>query len=193
MYYNAWQRNVVNVLDTTQLLNTPLFAVFNNAIGHANGLELRVQGDSVRDSFYLSTTLSQSLAGGISGSTFLFPPDQVSDLTLNPEDHDQSVAVNAAYTHRFAADHSLYVTLEPEYGTGYPVTFEDGSDGRLPTHLIVNAAFGRLANAKTQRLGIGVIAENLFNHQYLIKVNNGFNTTQWSPGRRIVVRLSAAL
>lgn len=193
LYANAWQRNVVNVLDTTQLLNTPLFAVFNNAIGHANGLELRVQGDSLRDNFYLSTTLSESLAGGISGSTFLFPPNEPSNLTLNPEDHDQAVAINAAYTHRFGADHAIYTTLEPEFGTGYPVTFQTGGSGRLPNHLIVNAALGRLASTKANRLGIGVVAENIFNHQYLIKVNNGFNTTQWAAGRRIVFRLTAAL
>ena len=34
---------VVNILDTTQLLNTPLFAVFNNAIGVDNGVEIRLQ------------------------------------------------------------------------------------------------------------------------------------------------------
>lgn len=191
VYANAWQRNVTNVLDTTQLLNTPLFAVFNNAIGHANGLELRVQGDSVRDSFYLSTTLSESLAGGISGSTFLFAPSDVSDLTLNPEDHDQAVAVNAAYTHRFARDHRTFVTLAPEYGTGYPVEFQDGSSGNLTPHLIVNASFGRLADARAKHPGLTVAVENLFNYQYLIKVNNGFNTTQLAAGRRIVLRLTS--
>ncbi len=36
-------RPSVNILDTTQLLNTPLFAVFNNAIGIDNGAELRLQ------------------------------------------------------------------------------------------------------------------------------------------------------
>jgi outer membrane receptor protein involved in Fe transport len=190
MYANAWQRNALNVLDTTQLLNTPLFAVFNNAIGHANGLELRVQGDTVRDSFYLSTTLSEALAGGISGSTFLFPPAAVSDLTLNPEDHDQAVAINAAYTHRFGRDHRRFVTLEPEFGTGYPVNFQNGSSGRLPEHLIVNASFGRLADPAAHRLGYSVVLENMLDHQYLIKVNNGFNTTQWAAGRRIVFRLT---
>jgi outer membrane receptor protein involved in Fe transport len=190
MYANAWQRNALNVLDTTQLLNTPLFAVFNNAIGHANGLELRVQGDTARDSFYLSTTLSESLAGGISGSTFLFPPADVSDLTLNPEDHDQAVAINAAYTHRFGRANRTYLTLEPEFGTGYPVEFQDGSNGRLPAHLILNASFGRLADSASHRLGYGVVLENMFDHQYLIKVNNGFNTTQWAAGRRIVFRVT---
>jgi outer membrane receptor protein involved in Fe transport len=190
MYANAWQRNITNVLDTTQLLNTPLFAVFNNAIGHANGLELRVQGDTVRDSFYLSTTLSESLAGGISGSTFLFPPSAVSDLTLNPEDHDQAVAINAAYTHRFSRDHRTFMTAEPEFGTGYPVQFQDGSSGRLPEHLIVNMSFGRLADPAAHRLGYSLVVENMLDHQYLIKVNNGFNTTQWAAGRRIVFRLT---
>jgi hypothetical protein len=34
------------------------------------------------------------------------------------------------------------------------------------------------------------VLENMFDHQYLIKVNNGFNTTQWAAGRRIVFRLT---
>jgi outer membrane receptor protein involved in Fe transport len=193
MYANAWQRNVTNVLDTTQLLNTPIFAVFNNSIGHANGLELRVQGDSLRDSFYLSSTLSESLAGGISGSTFLFAPSDISDLTLNPEDHDQAVAFNVGYTHRFARNHRTYVTLAPEYGTGYPVEFQDGSSGNLTPHLVVNTMFGLLADPKAKRPGVSIAVENLFNYQYLIKVNNGFNTTQWAAGRKIVLRLTSAL
>ena len=189
--FNAWQRNATNVLDTTQLLNTPLFAVFNNALGHARGLEFRVQSDGLRDNFYLSSTYSESLAGGVSGSTFLFAPSDVADDTLNPEDHDQTVAINAAYTHRFGSDHSYYATLEPEFGTGYPTTFQDGSSGRLPSHAIINATLGRLG-AK-QRLGIQLAGENLLDKQYLVKVNNGFNTTQWAPGRRIVLRIIAPL
>lgn len=191
LYFNAWQRNATNVLDTTQLLNTPLFAVFNNALGHAHGLEFRVQSDGARDNFYLSSTYSESLAGGVSGSTFLFAPSDVSDDTLNPEDHDQTVAVNGAYTHRFGADRSYYATLEPEFGTGYPTTFQDGTNGRLPSHVIVNATLGRLG--ATQRLGVQLAGENLLDKQYLVKVNNGFNTTQYAPGRRVVLRVIAPL
>lgn len=192
MYANAWQRNVTNVLDTTQLLNTPLSAVFNNAVGHANGLELRVQDDSPSYSASLSATLSESLAGGISGSSFLFDPATVSNLTLNPEDHDQAVTLNAVFTHRFGAQRSLFATLAPEYGTGFPTTFQNGAAGRLPTHAIVNMSFGRAADRATHRLGFQVTAENLFNHQYVIKVNNGFNTTQWAEGRRISLQLTTA-
>ena len=39
---NFWKRDVNNVLDTTQLANTPIFAVFNNTIGIAKGVEARV-------------------------------------------------------------------------------------------------------------------------------------------------------
>ncbi|GAC1413157.1 MAG: hypothetical protein NVSMB64_23380 [Candidatus Velthaea sp.] len=191
MYANAWQRNAIDVLDTTQLLNTPLFAVFNNAAGHAHGLELRVQGDGPRDTFFLSASLSEALAGGISGSTFLFDPGTVANTTLNPEDHDQSVAVNSAFTHRFGSERSLYATLQPVYGTGYPVNFQNGS-GRLPAHLTLDASVGREPDRAARRMGFQLAGENLFDRQYLIKINNGFNTTQWAPGRRVVVRLSMA-
>jgi hypothetical protein len=192
MYANAWQRNSSNVLDTTQLANTPLFAVFNNAIGHANGLELRIAGNNPVNTFFLSASLSSALAAGVSGSTFLFDPGDVSDLTLNPEDHDQSVTINGSFTHRFGNNRNFYATVAPQFGTGYPVTFQDGSGGRLPAHLTFDASIGREADRVTHRLGIQLAGENLTDRQYLIKVNNGFNTTQWATGRRVVLRLSSA-
>ncbi|HET7813390.1 MAG TPA: TonB-dependent receptor, partial [Candidatus Baltobacteraceae bacterium] len=105
-YVNVWQRNSSNVLDTTQLLNTPLFAVFNNAIGRAHGIELRLQGTMPNtDSWFFSGALASSQAAGVSGSTFLFPPDEAGFdnliAQLAPEDHDQRGTINAAYTHRF--------------------------------------------------------------------------------------------
>jgi outer membrane receptor protein involved in Fe transport len=72
---NFWKRDVRDVLDTTQLANTPIFAVFNNTIGIAKGVEGRVDARWRNgDSLFFSTQLSSSQAGGISGSTFLFPP-----------------------------------------------------------------------------------------------------------------------
>jgi outer membrane receptor for ferrienterochelin and colicin len=191
MYVNAWKRNVVNVLDTTQLLNTPLFAVYNNAVGIAHGLEYRLVRNTPVDQLFLSASLSQSVAGGISGGTFLFAPSDVSDTSLEPEDHDQALAVNVGYTRRFTADHSYYVNFSPQYGTGYPVEFQNGT-GRLPTHVILNGTLGREAAKTKGRLGFQLSGENLLNHQYLIKVNNGFNTTQWFTGRRVMVRLTTA-
>ena len=40
---NIFEKSVVNVLDTTQLFNTPIFAVYNNSIGINHGAEMRLQ------------------------------------------------------------------------------------------------------------------------------------------------------
>src|ERR1700681_1842463 len=97
-YLNAFDRTAVNVLDTTQLANQPLFAVLNTAVGRDRGIELRLDGTSARTDAGLSLTFQRAEAGGISGSTFLFAPDAANDLTLQPEDHDQRWSANAFYT-----------------------------------------------------------------------------------------------
>lgn len=188
-YVDAWERNAWNVLDTTQIFPTPIFAVYNNSLGLAHGYELRLQQNVRTASWYLSGTYSQSVAGGISGGTFLFPPSVVSDTSLEPEDHDQTVAINDAYTKRFGADLRSYVTLGTEYGTGYPVQFQNGT-GRLPPHLTFDFALGREPQAHS--LGYKISAINFTDYQYLIKVANGFNTTQWAAGAQVNFALEAA-
>ncbi|MBV8602769.1 MAG: TonB-dependent receptor [Candidatus Eremiobacteraeota bacterium] len=188
-YLTAWRRNAWNILDTTQIFPTPIFAVFNNAYGVANGLELRLEQRGPTASWFLSGTLSKSVAGGISGGTFLFPPSALSQTSLQPEDHDQTVAINDAFTKHFGADRRTFATLGTEYGTGYPVLFQDGA-GRLLPHLTWNAAFGRAPTKNS--FGYTLTALNFTNYQYLIKVNNGFNTTQWAPGAKILLQLTAA-
>jgi outer membrane receptor protein involved in Fe transport len=187
-YLNAFDRTAVNVLDTTQLANTPLFAVFNNAIGVARGIEGRFVASSPATDVGVSLTYSHAVAGGISGGTFLFPPGSADDLTLQPEDHDQTWNADAYLTRRFGAGLQSFVTLGTEYGTGYPIAFQNG-EGRLPAHFIVNATVGRLASRG--HLGYQLSVDNLFDHRYLIKVNNGFNTTQWNAPRRVVLELTA--
>jgi outer membrane receptor protein involved in Fe transport len=189
-YLNAFDRTAVNVLDTTQLANTPLFAVFNNAIGRDRGLELRLDATSARVDSGVSVTYQRAEAGGVSGGTFLFPPDAAGDLTLQPEDHDQTWSGNAFYTRRFGAGLLSFATLQAEYGTGFPTEFENG-EGRLPAHWIVDASLGRTADRGSKRLGYTLSVENLFDHRFLIKVNNGFNTTQWNAPRRVVLRVTA--
>ena len=205
-YVNEWTRNVSNVLDTTQFLNTPLFAVYNNAIGRAHGTELRLQGTlNGADSWFLSGTWSNSQAAGISGSTFLFPPGSAGGTTaqligqLQPEDHDQTLAFNGAYTHRFGLQKSYFATVQEEYGTGYPVAFQgliNGNpvaySGRLPTHLTTDFSLGRDAGRNGDHtLGVDLDVQNLFNDQYVIKIANGFNTTQIAQGRSVLLRLTA--
>jgi outer membrane receptor protein involved in Fe transport len=186
-YVNVWQRNVWNVLDTTQIFPTPIFAVFNNALGLAHGFELRLQGLAPRASWYLSGTFSQSVAGGISGGTFLFPPSVISDTSLQPEDHDQAVAIKDGYNWKFGRDSQYFASLGSDYGTGYPIQFQNGT-GRLLPHLTFDASIGRLATR--HHLGYSASLLNLSGYQYVIKVNNGFNTTQWSAGPQFLVKLT---
>ena len=191
-YVNFWKRNVTNVLDTTQLANTPIFAVYNNTIGIAKGVEGRVDARwNSGDSMFMSATLSSSQAGGISGGTFLVCPppaspgciqSQVADVTLQPEDHDQTFAMVVNYTKRFGSDKRYFAGFQPEYGTGYPVEFQNGPT-RLPPHLTFDASFGRDPRPGPRRsLGFTADFTNIANYAYLIKVNNGFNTTQWAAG-----------
>ena len=203
-YINFDERNVINVLDTTQLLNTPLFAVFNNALGTYAGVDMRIEDRMLNgNEAFLTATLSRSEAGGISGSTFLFgpapnPPDVplTSPELLAPEDHDQTVAATAGYTSRFGPARAWYATLEGDYGTGYPVAFENATQnlsGRLPTHLTFDGSVGRnLYGSANHGLGVRLDVQNLLNHQYVIKIANGFNTTQIAPGTSVLLRLTEA-
>lgn len=190
-YVNYFRRNSMNVLDTTQLLNTPLFAVFNNARGRDEGFEARLDGRHGFDSWFASGTFSVAEAAGVSGSTFLFPPDAVGDNSWQPEDHDQTWEANGAYTHRFGDGHNWFATLQTEYGTGYPVDFESGIE-RLPAHLMFDLALGKEAGRNgAHSLGFDLDVQNLLNHQYIIKIANGFNTTQIAQGRTVLLRLTA--
>jgi len=191
---NYFSRNVANVLDTTQLANTPVFAVYNSTLGRDQGVETRLDGRARNgDSFFLSATLSSSEASGISGGTFLIAPAQLAAINASgfqPEDHDQTLTVNGAYTRRFG-ESGYYATLEPQFGTGYPVQFLDGTGGRLSPHVTVDAAFGR--EPALHRLGVGLDLTNVTNRRYLLKFNNGFNTAQWAAGTTITLRLIAPL
>ena len=201
---NVFRKTVVNILDTTQLLNTPLFAVFNNAIGIDTGAELRLQ-DRLQNGnlWWLTMTYSGSYAACVSGSTFLFPPNTNEPgvscaAQLSPEDHDETVVSSAAYTWRFGTGRNWFTTLQGNYGSGFPVAFETANtnlSGRLPAHTTFDLAAGRNLTpglaGKDTGLGIQLIVDNLLNHQYAIKVANGFNTTQIANGRTFLLRLSA--
>ncbi len=202
---NVFEKSVVNVLDTTQLFNTPIFAVYNNAIGIDHGAEVRLQNQEPGgDQWFLSGTVSGSYAACVSGSEFLFPPNTnlpgvpcVAQLSL--EDHSQTVDATAAYTHRFGGAAKLwYSTLQANYGSGFPVQFQDANanlSGTLPAHTTFDFSLGRGLTpgqaGKDQGLGLSLQVLNVLNHQYPIKVSNGFNTTQIANGTSFLLRLSA--
>jgi outer membrane receptor protein involved in Fe transport len=201
---NIFEKSVVNVLDTTQLFNTPIFAVYNNSIGINHGAEVRLQEQEPGgDNWFLSGTVSGSYAACISGSEFLFPPNAnlpgvscVAQLSL--EDHSQTVDATTGYTHRFGLNGLWFATLQANYGSGFPVQFEDANTslhGTLPAHTTLDASLGRELtpgqSGKDQGLGLSLQVLNLLNHQYVIKVANGFNTTQIANGTNFLFRVSA--
>jgi outer membrane receptor for ferrienterochelin and colicins len=188
---NLWARSVTNVLDTTQIGSTPLFTLFNSAYGQAYGMELRLQGHTYSgNNYFLSYGTSLSQAKGISGGTFLFPISALqgaSDWAL--EDHDQTNTINTAYTWNLSSS-GRYATMQALFGSGFPVQFINGTQ-RLPVHWELGAAYGQPASRHS--LGWEIDANNLLNHVYLIKVNNGFNSTQYAQGRSITVKLTAPM
>jgi hypothetical protein len=201
---NVFEKSVVNVLDTTQLFNTPIFAVYNNAIGIDHGAEIRLQDQLLGgDQWFLSGTVSGSYAACISGSEFLFPPNSNEPgvscaAQLSLEDHSQTVDATAGYTHRFGAHALWYSTLQANYGSGFPVQFEDANvnlSGTLPAHTTFDFSLGRELTpgraGEDRGLGLSLQVLNVLNHQYPIKVANGFNTTQIANGRSFLLRLSA--
>jgi outer membrane receptor protein involved in Fe transport len=200
---NLFRKTAVNILDTTQLLDTPLFAVFNNAIGLDTGLEVRLNDRAPNgNEWFLTGTVSGSYAACVSGSTFLFPPNtnvpgESCVAQLSPEDHDETVVSTAGYTWRFGGGRMWFATLQGNYGSGFPVEFESSNtvlSGRLPAHTTFDLATGRnltAAHDKNRGLGVSLIVQNILNHQYPIKVANGFNTTQIANGTNVLFRLTA--
>jgi outer membrane receptor protein involved in Fe transport len=188
---NLWYRNVTNVLDTTQLGSTPLFTLFNSAYGRAMGMELRVAGHTYYgNSYYVSYGASLSQAYGISGGTFLFPTSQLQGAnSWALEDHDQTNTINTAYTFNLSPS-GRYATLQAIYGSGFPVQFENGP-GRLPAHWEIGVAYGQPASQ--HGVGWEIDANNLLNNIYLLKLNNGFNSTQYAQGRSIIAKLTAPI
>jgi outer membrane receptor protein involved in Fe transport len=198
---NVFQKSVVNILDTTQLLNTPIFAVYNNAIGIDHGAEVSLKHTVIGgDQWMVNATYSGSYAACISGSTFLFPPNPagvscVAQLAL--EDHSQTVDATALYTHRFGDRRMWYATLQANYGSGFPVFFQSANaslTGILPAHTTFDASLGRNLELgrgpQSQGIGLSLQVLNLLNHQYPIKVANGFNTTQIANGRSVLLRIT---
>jgi outer membrane receptor protein involved in Fe transport len=188
-YITLWSRDVANVLDTTQIADTPLFTVFNSTQGQAQGVEVSIRGRTPEtgNSYYVSYGESLSQAYGISGGTFLFTPAELQGAnSWALEDHDQTVTINSAYTWNLRPG-GRYATLQTIYGDGFPVEFENGT-GRLPVHWEVNMDYGQ--NAAKALFGWELDADNILNNIYLIKLDNGFNSTQYSQGRQIILKLT---
>jgi hypothetical protein len=68
-------------------------------------------------------------------------------------------------------------------------------NGTLPAHTTFDFSLGRELTpgrqGQDQGLGLSLQVLNVLNHQYPIKVSNGFNTTQIANGTSFLLRVSA--
>jgi len=118
-----------------------------------------------------------------------------SPAQLSIEDHSQLVDSTAGYTAHFGAGRAWFGTLQADYGSGFPVQFEDANvnlSGTLPAHTTFDLSTGRIINGGPNSKGLGVTldVQNILNHQYVIKIANGFNTTQIANSRAVLLRVT---
>ena len=155
--------------------------------------------------WFLSGTVSGSYAACVSGSEFLFPPNTnapgvpcVAQLSL--EDHSQTVD----------ATRGLHAPLRQRGGEALVCDAASELRQRLSgtvrrcqrelerhasgAHDLRSRARPRTHPGRAgedQGLGLSLQVLNVLNHQYLIKVANGFNTTQIANGTSVLLRLTA--
>jgi hypothetical protein len=94
------------------------------------------------------------------------PPYSLAQLSL--EDHSQTVDSTTGYTHRFGQHRLWYATLRANYGSGFPVQFEDANanlSGTLPAHTTFDLSAGRGLlpghSGEDQGLGLSLQVLNL--------------------------------
>ena len=193
----------MNVLDTTQLLDTPLFAVFNNAIGIDNGAELRFQDRLPNDNLwwfnvYVVRARTRP-ASPAPRSSFLRTPTSPAFVRVaagsrrSRRDRRFERRIHLAVRH----DHRWFTTLQGNYGSGFPVAFESANanlSGRLPAHTTFDIAAGRYLTAgragQDTGLGLSLIVNNILNDQY---VDQSGQRLQHNPNRQRHQLLAASI
>ena len=160
----------MNVLDTTQLLNTPIFAVYNNSIGINSRLRAETAGPgavqrrpvvSDRNLFGLVRRLRLRAPSSSSRRTRTYRAYPASRSFHSKTTARPSIST-AAYTHRFGGHKLWYATLQANYGSGFPVQFQDANvnlNGTLPAHTTFDyRGPGTHARAPGRRSGPGALA-----------------------------------
>ena len=151
--FNLFRKTSVNILDTTQLLDTPLFAVFNNAIGIDNGARDAPAGsDAQRQSLVVHVDVFGLVCRVRLGLDVLVSAQHqragrpLRRAALRPRITTRRSFRAPAYTWRFGNDRRWFATLQGNYGSGFPVAFESANANlraRLPAHTTFDLAAGR--------------------------------------------------
>ena len=176
----VYYKNMVNVIDEAQLLNTALSQPFNLATGYAYGSEISLtQQFNSQWSGFANYSYEIAKGKGLSGG--IFTGEQPSD-TEQFLDHVQVHTVNAGLT--FIQD-PWWTALSLRYGSG----LRTGPDNNrsLPGHFTSDITVGFSAPA---HLKIAVDILNLFDNPYPVTIANGFNGSHYAAGRTFMLRLS---
>lgn len=186
-YYRAEK----NTIDDQVLGNTQIDVPINFSKGYARGVEFAVDGPLSRNvNYYANYARSWAKeAGPITGGLF---SANAAPAGYFYDDHDQTDTAS------FGLDYErkgTFVTLDGEYGSGFPYGQINGPNGTVlaanyifvEPHVTFNFGAGVNLGKSTQ---IALIVDNLLNHPYLIKQASAFDDTQWAEGRSVGVKFT---
>ena len=198
--FDGYYRAEKNTIDDQVFGATQIDIPINFAKGYTRGLEVAVDGPLVKNvSYYANYARSWAKgAGPISGGLLGEAP-----TTYFNDDHDQThtASFGVSYT-----AHGSYVTLDGEYGSGFPYGEIDrlGPDGnpvldasgnpfpttinyiRVPVHTILNFGVGTTVGS----MQLAFTVDNFLNHGYVIKEAGPFSNVEWGQGRSYGVKLT---
>lgn len=184
---NYYYKNATNMLDDTQLLNTPIAQPYNFSKGYADGIELSLTATwNTQLSSFLNYAHEDAKGKGISGGQFAFAtePDPNTYYYL---DHVQIDTANLGTT--FAKD-NYWITGEALYGSGLR-TGANNSES-LPWHLTFDLSGGYefKGNDWYTKFKLSGDIINITDDAYPITIANGYNGSHYAAGREFFGRIS---
>ncbi|MGE4169801.1 MAG: TonB-dependent receptor plug domain-containing protein [Candidatus Margulisiibacteriota bacterium] len=182
----SFYKSAINIIDETQLLNTPMTQPFNLATGYAYGVELGLHGKLTHQlSHYLNYAYTIAKGRGISGGIFAFSPDDLPSDQEQYLDHLQIHTFNAGLTYRHD---QFWSTLQATYGSGLR-TGPDNNDA-LPAHLTFDTTIGQGFDTDFGTFKVALDVLNILDNAHPITLSNGFNGTHYAAGRTWMLRVT---
>ena len=175
---NVYYKSAVNLLDDTQLLNTAISEPYNYAQGFVYGLEASVNGRFLGHfADFLTYSYEIAQGSGASGGLFALPPGTVVPTDWNYLDHCQINTANAGLTWSLGG---FSIGATALYGSGLRTGPENRNS--LPPHLSMDGtvSYALTGSHWVEDTKLALDVTNLFDDQYPIFVDNGFNGSHYA-------------
>ena len=175
---NVYYKDAVNLLDDTQLLNTAITEPYNYAQGFVYGLEASISGHCMGHfTDFLSYSYEIAQGSGASGGLFAQPAGTVVPTDWNYLDHCQINTANAGLTWSVGG-FGLGVT--ELYGSG--LRTGNNNMASLPPHFSTDgtASYAVTGSRWFEDVKFALDVTNIFDNQYPIFVDNGFNGSHYA-------------